>query len=98
MDFSTIKAMRDEHIVEGRPDQGERAGLMTPERLRETEGILFQLKIIPELIPLDRFVRFDFMPAVDLQLGAQLVESILFIIQMVPNVSCKERRGIKGAT
>jgi NitT/TauT family transport system substrate-binding protein len=69
MDFS-IKAMRDEHIVEGRPEQGERAGLMTPERLRETEGILFQLKIIPELIPLDRFVRFDLMPP-DLQPGAR---------------------------
>jgi NitT/TauT family transport system substrate-binding protein len=69
MDFS-IKAMRDEHIVAGRPELGERPGLMTRRRMQDQVDVLLQLKIIPELIPLDRFVRFDFMPP-DLQLGAQ---------------------------
>jgi NitT/TauT family transport system substrate-binding protein len=69
MDFS-IQAMRDDHIVEGKAELGERAGLMTPERMRGQVEILFQLKIIPELIPLDSFVRFDFMPP-DLQPGAR---------------------------
>jgi NitT/TauT family transport system substrate-binding protein len=69
MDFS-IKAMRDEHIVAGRPELGERPGLMTRRRMQDQVDLLLQLKIIPELIPIDRFVRFDFMPA-DLQLGAQ---------------------------
>jgi NitT/TauT family transport system substrate-binding protein len=69
MDFS-IKAMRDEHIVSGRPELGERIGLMTRKRLQEQVEVLQQLKIIPELIPLDRFARFDLMPP-DLQSGAQ---------------------------
>jgi NitT/TauT family transport system substrate-binding protein len=69
MNYS-IKAMRDEHIVSGRPELGERLGLMTHERMQAQAKVLFDLKIIPELIPLDRFVRFDFMPP-DLQPGAR---------------------------
>jgi NitT/TauT family transport system substrate-binding protein len=69
MDFS-IKAMRDERIVSGKAEVGERLGLMTRRRMQDQVEVLFQLKIIPELIPLDRFVRFDLMPP-DLQSGAQ---------------------------
>jgi NitT/TauT family transport system substrate-binding protein len=69
MDY-TIKALRDEHIVSGRAELGERPGLMTRRRMQDQVELLFQLKIIPELIPLDRFARFDFMPP-DLQSGAQ---------------------------
>jgi NitT/TauT family transport system substrate-binding protein len=69
MDYS-IKAMRDEAIVAGKPELGERPGLMTRERMQGQVDLLFQLKIIPELIPLDSFVRFDFMPP-DLRPGAR---------------------------
>ncbi len=69
MDYS-IKAMRDEHIVSGRPEDGERPGLMTRRRLQDQVSDLAQLKIIPELIPVDKFARFDLMP-IDLQSGAQ---------------------------
>ena len=69
MDYS-IKAMRDYHIVAGRPELGERPGLMTRRRLQGQVDDLAQLKIIPELIPVDKFARFDFMPP-ELQPGAQ---------------------------
>jgi NitT/TauT family transport system substrate-binding protein len=68
MNYS-IKVMRDEHIVFGKPEAGEKMGLMTPARLQAQEEVLFQLKLIPELIPIDRFARFDLMPP-DLQPGA----------------------------
>jgi NitT/TauT family transport system substrate-binding protein len=67
MDY-TIKAMRDEHMFSGRAELGERPGLMTRRRMQDQVDVLLQLKIIPELIPLDRFVRFDFVPP-DLQPG-----------------------------
>ncbi len=69
MDYST-RAMRDDHMVLGKPEAGERLGLMTEHRLREQVADLVQLKIIPEAIPLDKFVRFDFIPA-DLQTAAR---------------------------
>lgn len=69
MDFS-IKVIRDERIFSGKAELGERPGLMTRRRMQDQVELLFQLKIIPELIPLDRFARFDFMPP-DLQSGAQ---------------------------
>jgi hypothetical protein len=68
MDYS-IKAMRDEHIVTGRAEDGERLGLMTRRRMEEQVNDLSQLGIIPALIPVDKFARFDLMPA-DLQPGA----------------------------
>jgi NitT/TauT family transport system substrate-binding protein len=61
MDYS-IKAMREDHIVFGRPELGERPGLMTQKRLEEQTHDLYDLKIIPELIPVDKFARFDLMP------------------------------------
>ena len=69
MDYS-IKAMRDEGIVSGRPGNGERLGLMTRHRMQEQVADLAKLGIIPALIPVDKFTRFDLMPA-DLQSGAQ---------------------------
>jgi NitT/TauT family transport system substrate-binding protein len=69
MDYS-IQAMRDDKIVFGKPEAGERLGLMTRRRLQEQENDLVQLKIIHELIPFDKFVRFDLMPA-DLQKGSE---------------------------
>lgn len=69
MNYS-IQAMRDEGIVSGKPELGERMGQMTRARMQAQVDLLFGLKIIPELIPLDRFVRFEFMPP-DLQQGAR---------------------------
>jgi len=69
MDYS-IKAMRDEGIVSGRPGDGERIGTMTRQRLQEQVDDLARLGIIPQLIPLDKFVRFDCTPP-DLQAAEQ---------------------------
>jgi NitT/TauT family transport system substrate-binding protein len=69
MDYS-IKAMRDENMISGKADLGERLGLMTRRRLQQQVDDLFELKIIPQLIPVDKFARFDLMPP-DLQSGAR---------------------------
>jgi NitT/TauT family transport system substrate-binding protein len=61
MDYS-IKAMRDYHIISGKPEAGERIGLMTRARMQEQVDALAQLKIIPQSIPLEKIVRFDFLP------------------------------------
>jgi len=61
MDYS-IGVMRDAHIVAGRPEDGERIGTMTPRRMQEQVDDLARLRIIPQLIPLDKFVRFDLAP------------------------------------
>ena len=62
MDFS-IAAMKRYKLVEGDPAKGERAGLLSPERLSEQARILAELKILKTPLPLDQFVRFDFLPA-----------------------------------
>jgi NitT/TauT family transport system substrate-binding protein len=69
MDYS-IQAMKDEHIVFGKADQGEKLGLMTRKRMQDQVVILAQLKLIPDLVPLDNFVRFDLLPP-PLQADAQ---------------------------
>ena len=69
MNYS-IKAMRDYKMVSGRAELGESPGLMTEKRLQEQVNDLFQLKIIPQLIPVDKFARFDLLPA-DLQSKAR---------------------------
>jgi NitT/TauT family transport system substrate-binding protein len=65
MDFA-IRTMRDQHIVFGKPEAGERLGLMTRGRMQEQVDILAKLGILSGPIPLDRFVRFDLLPQ-DLQ-------------------------------
>jgi len=69
MDYS-IKAMREQHIVFGKPEEGEQLGLMTRRRMQEQVEVLARLKLIPQLIPLDKFVRFDLLPP-PLQAAAQ---------------------------
>jgi NitT/TauT family transport system substrate-binding protein len=61
IDFS-MKAMREEKIVFGKAEAGERLGLMTPKRMEEQVTALAQLKIIPQLLPLEKFARFDLLP------------------------------------
>jgi NitT/TauT family transport system substrate-binding protein len=69
MDYST-RAMREDHIVFGKPEEGERLGLMTRRRLQEQVDDLVRLKLIPGPIPIDEFARFDLMPP-NLRPGAQ---------------------------
>jgi NitT/TauT family transport system substrate-binding protein len=69
MNYST-KAMHDDHIVLGKPEAGERLGLMTRSRLQQQVDDLVRLKIISGPIPVDEFARFDLMPAT-LQDGAK---------------------------
>jgi NitT/TauT family transport system substrate-binding protein len=69
MDYST-KAMHDYQIVVGRPEAGERLGLMTRKRLQGQVDDLVRLKIISGPIPVDNFARFDFIPP-SVQSGAQ---------------------------
>jgi hypothetical protein len=65
-----MKAMRDSHIVAGKPEDGEKIGLLTRKRMEEQVKDLVQLKLIQQLIPIDKFVRFDLLPA-DLQSAAK---------------------------
>jgi NitT/TauT family transport system substrate-binding protein len=69
MDYS-IRAMRDARIVAGRPEDGERVGFISRRRMQEQVDDLARLGIIPQLIPLDKFVRFDCTPP-DLQASEQ---------------------------
>jgi NitT/TauT family transport system substrate-binding protein len=66
----SVQAMRDDHVIYGKPDEGERLGLMTRKRMQEQVEELAELKIIPQLLPLGKFVRFDLLPP-PLQAAAQ---------------------------
>jgi NitT/TauT family transport system substrate-binding protein len=61
MDYS-IKAMKDDHLVDGYPEKGERTGLITPTRMTDMVKVLVDLKILASPMPLDQFVSFDFLP------------------------------------
>jgi NitT/TauT family transport system substrate-binding protein len=61
IDYSMGK-MRDDFIVDGHAERGERLGLMTQARMREQSALLAELKIIPAPLPLEKFVRFDLLP------------------------------------
>jgi NitT/TauT family transport system substrate-binding protein len=61
MDYS-MGAMRQYHLVEGRPGTGEALGLFTRARLQAQVDLLVQLKIIPAPVPVDKLARFDFLP------------------------------------
>jgi NitT/TauT family transport system substrate-binding protein len=62
MDYST-KAMREDHIVFGKPEEGERLGLMTRRRLQEQVDDLVSLRLISGPISVDKFARFDLLPS-----------------------------------
>ena len=62
LDYST-KAMREEHIVIGKADEGERLGLMTRKRLQEQVDDLANLRLISGPIQIDKFARFDLLPS-----------------------------------
>jgi NitT/TauT family transport system substrate-binding protein len=58
----SMRAMREHEIVAGDPSAGERTGLMTRQRMQDQVQTLARLKIIPQLIPLEKFARFDLLP------------------------------------
>jgi NitT/TauT family transport system substrate-binding protein len=61
MDYS-MGAMREYHLVEGRPGTGETTGLLTRARLQAQVNLLVDLKIIPAPIPVEKFASFEFLP------------------------------------
>jgi NitT/TauT family transport system substrate-binding protein len=61
MDYS-MGAMREYHLVEGRPGTGETTGLLTRARLQAQVSLLVDLKIIPAPIPVEKFASFEFLP------------------------------------
>ena len=65
MDF-TIRSLRESQLISGRPDQGERTGLLTRKRLEDQMKSLVELKMLSAPLPLEKAVSFDFLPA-DLQ-------------------------------
>lgn len=61
MDYS-IRAMRDNHLIEGHAIRGEHTGQVSVRRLQEQLATLAQLKIIPAPMPLEQVARTDLMP------------------------------------
>jgi NitT/TauT family transport system substrate-binding protein len=61
MDYSIAK-MKQYQLVEGDPAKGERAGLITPERMTALVQTLADLKILDSRPSLDEFMSFDFLP------------------------------------
>jgi NitT/TauT family transport system substrate-binding protein len=57
-----IDAMRDQQIVAGRPDLGERLGLMTRGRLEEQARLLAQIGVTSSILPVESFATFDYLP------------------------------------
>lgn len=62
MDF-TIRAMRDQQLVDGDPSLGEHTGKLTRKRLEEQVNVLVKLNVIPKPIPIEQFASFDYLPA-----------------------------------
>ncbi len=54
--------MKRLELVNGSATQGERAGLLRRDRLRENIATLVEFKILSTSLPLEKFVRFDFLP------------------------------------
>jgi len=61
MDF-TIKSMRDNQLISGRAQDGERTGLLKRKRLQAQVDLLVDLKILNAPLPLEKFVSFEFLP------------------------------------
>ena len=61
MDF-TIAALKSNRLVAGDPAKGEQTGLLTRKRLQEQMDTLVELKVMTAPVPMEKFVRFDFLP------------------------------------
>lgn len=62
MDYS-IAAMRAAKLVSGDPAAGERTGLLKRSRMQNLAENLHSLGVLPTVLPLDRYVSFDYLPA-----------------------------------
>ena len=56
------EAMRKYSLILGKPELGERTGMMTAKRLAEVSQTLADLKIIPAALPVEKFATFEFLP------------------------------------
>lgn len=61
MDF-TIETLKKNRLIGGDPTKGEQTGLLTRKRLQEQMDTLAELKVLAAPIPMEKFVRFDFLP------------------------------------
>jgi hypothetical protein len=61
MDF-TIAALKSNRLITGDPAKGEQTGLLTRKRLQEQMDTLLELKVMTAPVPMEKFVRFDFLP------------------------------------
>ena len=61
MAFS-LGELQTRHLVEGRPEQGERLGLISRERLAAQLATLQQLGLLVRPLTVDDVARFDFLP------------------------------------
>jgi NitT/TauT family transport system substrate-binding protein len=59
----SIAAMRAKKLVSGDPAAGERTGLLKRGRMQNLAENLHSLGVLPAVLPLDRYVSFDFLPA-----------------------------------
>ncbi len=62
MDY-TVDRLKRYKLVGGDPAQGDRIGLITPERMTALLQTLVDLKLLDTRMPLENFVSFDFLPA-----------------------------------
>jgi NitT/TauT family transport system substrate-binding protein len=58
----SVAMMKKYKLVEGDPAKGERAGLITRERMSALVQTLVDLKILDARLPLEDFMSFDFLP------------------------------------
>ncbi len=58
----TIEALKKNQLIGGDPAKGEAIGLLTRKRLQEQMDTLVELKVLAAPIPMEKLVRFDFLP------------------------------------
>ncbi len=61
MNYS-INVMRENHLVTGRPEEGDRLGLILPRRLQNQFNDLLNLGVIKNPIPASDYMSIDYLP------------------------------------
>ena len=57
------QAVIDRKLISGDPAKGDRIGLITRKRMQQQVDDMVALGMLPSAMPLEKFVRFDFLPA-----------------------------------
>ncbi len=57
------QAVIERKLVAGDPAKGDRIGLITRKRMQQQADDMVTLGMLPSALPLEKFVRFDFLPA-----------------------------------